>query len=296
LNKILDIASLEKNFLDKVFDLTATISNDWPNVEQIGAGKTICLLFWEPSTRTKLSFEHAAKKLGFKVLDFSPEHSSVKKGESFEDTILTLLAMQVDGFIIRHPEDHISKKISSILPENVFYINAGDGNHAHPTQAMLDVFTMNEKFNDLSNLKVTILGDVNHSRVIPSQIELLKKYSCSDINFIGPESLISKKFSPSFSEIPKDFLIDRDILFILRIQKERFKDDDDLDETNFIKNFQVNEEFIKNTGFNGYLMHPGPMNIDAEITRDVANGKNSLVLKQVENGLYLRTALLSLIL
>jgi len=296
LNKILDIASLEKNFLDKVFDLTATISNDWPNVEQIGAGKTICLLFWEPSTRTKLSFEHAAKKLGFNVLDFSPEHSSVKKGESFEDTILTLLAIQVDGFIIRHPEDHISKTISSMLPDNVFYINAGDGNHAHPTQAMLDVFTMNEKFNDLSNLKVTILGDVNHSRVIPSQIELLKKYSCSDINFIGPESLISKKFSPSFSEIPKDFLIDRDILFILRIQKERFKDDDALDETNFIENFQVNEEFIKNTGFNGYLMHPGPMNIDAEITRNVANGKNSLVLKQVENGLYLRTALLSLML
>ena len=294
--KILDIASLEKNFLDKVFDLTATVSNDWPNVEQIGAGTTICLLFWEPSTRTKLSFEHAAKKLGFNVLDFSPEHSSVKKGESFEDTILTLLAMQVDGFIIRHPEDHISKTISSMLPDNVFYINAGDGNHAHPTQAMLDVFTMKEKFNDLSNLKVTILGDVNHSRVIPSQIELLKKYSSSDINFIGPESLISKKFSPSFSEIPKDFLIDRDILFILRIQKERFKDDDDLDETNFIKNFQVNEEFIKNTGFNGYLMHPGPMNIDAEITRNVANGKNSLVLKQVENGLYLRTALLSLML
>ena len=204
--------------------------------------------------------------------------------------------MQVDGFIIRHPEDHISKTISSMLPDNVFYINAGDGNHAHPTQAMLDVFTMKEKFNDLSNLKVTILGDVNHSRVIPSQIELLKKYSCSDINFIGPKSLISKKFSPSFSEIPKDFLIDRDILFILRIQKERFKDDDDLDETNFIKNFQVNEEFIKNTGFNGYLMHPGPMNIDAEITRNVANGKNSLVLKQVENGLYLRTALLSLML
>ena len=296
MNKILDIASLEKNFLDKVFDLTATISNDWPNIEQIGAGKTICLLFWEPSTRTKLSFEHAAKKLGFNVLDFSPEHSSVKKGESFEDTILTMLALQVDGFIIRHPEDHISKTISSMLPDNVFYINAGDGNHAHPTQAMLDVFTMKEKFSDLSNLKVTILGDVNHSRVIPSQIELLKKYSCSDINFIGPESLISKKFSPSFSEIPKDFLIDRDILFILRIQKERFKDDDDLDETNFIKNFQVNEEFIKNTGFNGYLMHPGPMNIDAEITRNVANGKNSLVLKQVENGLYLRTALLSLML
>ena len=292
----MDIASLEKNFLDKVFDLTATISNDWANIEQIGAGKTICLLFWEPSTRTKLSFEHAAKKLGFNVLDFSPEHSSVKKGESFEDTILTLLALQVDGFIIRHPEDHISKTISSMLPDNVFYINAGDGNHAHPTQAMLDVFTMKEKFNDLSNLKVTILGDVNHSRVIPSQIELLKKYSCSDINFLGPESLISENFSPAFSDVPKGSLAERDILFILRVQKERFKHGDGLDEVNFIENFQVNDKFLKNSGFTGFLMHPGPMNIDSEITNDVANSKNSLVLRQVENGLYLRAALLSLIL
>ena len=161
---------------------------------------------------------------------------------------------------------------------------------------MLDVYTMKENFDDLSTMKLTILGDVNHSRVIPSQIELLKKYSCANINFVGPESLISKKFSPSFSEISKDSLADRDILFILRVQKERFKDDDGLDEAGFIRNFQVNNEFLKNSGFNGFLMHPGPMNIDAEITREAANSENSLVLKQVENGLYLRTALLSLIL
>ena len=296
MNKISDIASLEKVFLDKVFDLTSTISKNWLNLEQVGVGKTICLLFWEPSTRTKLSFEHAAKKLGFDVLDFSPESSSIKKGESFEDTIKTLLAMKVDGFVIRHPEDHISKKITSMLPENIFYINAGDGNHAHPTQAMLDVYTMKEKFNDLANLKLTILGDVNHSRVIPSQIELLKKYSCSDINFLGPESLISENFSPAFSDVPKGSLAERDILFILRVQKERFKHDDGLDEVNFIENFQVNDKFLKNSGFTGFLMHPGPMNIDSEITRDVANSKNSLVLRQVENGLYLRAALLSLIL
>ena len=296
MNKIPDIASLEKVFLDKVFDLTSTISKNWLNLEQVGVGKTICLLFWEPSTRTKLSFEHAAKKLGFDVLDFSPESSSIKKGESFEDTIQTLLAMKVDGFVIRHPEDHISKKITSMLPENIFYINAGDGNHAHPTQAMLDVYTMKEKFNDLANLKLTILGDVNHSRVIPSQIELLKKYSCFDINFLGPESLISENFSPAFSDVPKGSLAERDILFILRIQKERFKHGDGLDEVNFIENFQVNDKFLKNSGFTGFLMHPGPMNIDSEITRDVANSKNSLVLRQVENGLYLRAALLSLIL
>ena len=296
MNKISDIASLEKVFLDKVFDSTSSISKNWPNLEQVGVGKTVCLLFWEPSTRTKLSFEHAAKKLGFDVLDFSPESSSIKKGESFEDTIQTLLAMKVDGFVIRHPEDHISKKITSMLPENIFYINAGDGNHAHPTQAMLDVYTMKEKFNDLANLKLTILGDVNHSRVIPSQIELLKKYLCSDINFLGPESLISENFSPAFSDVPKGSLAERDILFILRIQKERFKHGDGLDEVNFIENFQVNDKFLKNSGFTGFLMHPGPMNIDSEITRDVANSKNSLVLRQVENGLYLRAALLSLIL
>ena len=296
MNKISDIASLETVFLDKVFDSTSSISKNWPNLEQVGVGKTVCLLFWEPSTRTKLSFEHAAKKLGFDVLDFSPDSSSIKKGESFEDTIQTLLAMKVDGFVIRHPEDHISKKITSMLPENIFYINAGDGNHAHPTQAMLDVYTMKEKFNDLANLKLTILGDVNHSRVIPSQIELLKKYSCSDINFLGPESLISENFSPAFSDVPKGSLAERDILFILRVQKERFKHGDGLDEVNFIENFQVNDKFLKNSGFTGFLMHPGPMNIDSEITRDVANSKNSLVLRQVENGLYLRAALLSLIL
>tara|TARA_B100001113_G_scaffold340478_1_gene324701 strand:+ start:2177 stop:3067 length:891 start_codon:yes stop_codon:yes gene_type:complete len=295
MNKITAISNLQKDFIDQVFELTSKVAKKWPNVEKVGTGKTICLLFWEPSTRTKLSFEHAAKMLGFNVLDFSPEHSSLKKGESFEDTIKTLLAMKVDGFVIRHPEDNISKKIEKLLPANVFYINAGDGNHAHPTQGMLDVYTMKEKFNELKEAKVTILGDVNHSRVVPSQIELLKKYSCSDINYLGPDSLISEKFSPSFSTTSENCLADRDILFILRIQKERFKDSDSLNEENFINDFQVNENFLSKTGFKGYLMHPGPMNIGAEITNEVADSDKSLILRQVENGLYLRTALLTLI-
>ena len=295
MNKITAISNLQKDFIDQVFELTSKVAKKWPNVEKVGTGKTICLLFWEPSTRTKLSFEHAAKMLGFNVLDFSPEHSSFKKGESFEDTIKTLLAMKVDGFVIRHPEDNISKKIEKLLPANVFYINAGDGNHAHPTQGMLDVYTMKEKFNELKEAKVTILGDVNHSRVVPSQIELLKKYSCSDINYLGPDSLISEKFSPSFSTTSENCLADRDILFILRIQKERFKDSDSLNEASFINNFQVNDNFLSKTGFKGYFMHPGPMNIGAEITNEVADSDKSLILRQVENGLYLRTALLTLI-
>ena len=295
MNKITSISSLEHDFLVNVFDKTKDIKSNWTNLEQIGLGKTICLIFWEPSTRTKLSFEHAAKKLGFTVLDFSPDQSSIMKGESLEDTLKTLVALKVDGFVIRHPEDQVSKKIANLLPDNVFYINAGDGNHAHPTQAMLDIFTMGEIENDLTKLKITILGDVNHSRVIPSQLALLNKISCHDVSFMGPKSMISEKFRPLIEDSSSNCLIDRNILFVLRIQKERFKENDAVDEIDFVKKFQVNQEFIDRTGFKGHIMHPGPMNIGAEITADVANSKNSVILSQVENGLYLRAALLSLI-
>ena len=295
MNKITSISSLEHDFLVNVFDKTKDIKSNWTNLEQIGLGKTICLIFWEPSTRTKLSFEHAAKKLGFTVLDFSPNQSSIMKGESLEDTLKTLVALKVDGFVIRHPEDQVSKKIANLLPDNVFYINAGDGNHAHPTQAMLDIFTMGEIENDLTKLKITILGDVNHSRVIPSQLALLNKISCHDVSFMGPKSMISEKFRPLIEDSSSNCLIDRNILFVLRIQKERFKENDAVDEIDFVKKFQVNQEFLDRTGFKGHIMHPGPMNIGAEITADVANSKNSVILSQVENGLYLRAALLSLI-
>ena len=295
MNKITSISSLEHDFLVNVFDKTKDIKSNWTNLEQIGLGKTICLIFWEPSTRTKLSFEHAAKKLGFTVLDFSPNQSSIMKGESLEDTLKTLVALKVDGFVIRHPEDQVSKKIANLLPDNVFYINAGDGNHAHPTQAMLDIFTMGEIENDLTKLKITILGDVNHSRVIPSQLALLNKLSCHDVSFMGPKSMISEKFRPLIEDSSENCLTDRNILFVLRIQKERFKENDAVDEIDFVKKFQVNQEFLDRTGFKGHIMHPGPMNIGAEITTDVANSKNSVILSQVENGLYLRAALLSLI-
>ena len=295
MNKITSISSLEHDFLVNVFDKTKDIKSNWANLEQIGLGKTICLIFWEPSTRTKLSFEYAAKKLGFTVLDFSPDQSSIMKGESLEDTLKTLVALKVDGFVIRHPEDQVSKKIANLLPDNVFYINAGDGNHAHPTQAMLDIFTMGEIENDLTKLKITILGDVNHSRVIPSQLALLNKLSCHDVSFMGPKSMISEKFRPLIEDSSENCLKDRNILFVLRIQKERFKENDAVDEIDFVKKFQVNQEFLDRTGFKGHIMHPGPMNIGAEITTDVANSKNSVILSQVENGLYLRAALLSLI-
>ena len=155
MNKISSIQKLEKDFVLELYNLTGSIKKSWPEISK--QNKTVCLLFWEPSTRTKLSFEHAAKKLGFDVIDFSPSNSSLEKGESFEDTIKTILALKVDGLIVRHPETKISEKIVQMLPENVFFINAGDGNYAHPTQGLLDVFTMSEVV-DLTKLNLTFIS------------------------------------------------------------------------------------------------------------------------------------------
>ena len=295
MNKISTVNSLDKKFLESLFDSAKNIKNSWPNLEQIGKGKTICLLFWEPSTRTKLSFEHAAKSLGFKVLDFSPSGSSIEKGETFEDTIKTLLALKVDGFIIRHPEDKMSLKIEKLLPEEAFFINGGDGSYAHPSQALLDVYTMREECKDFSELKVAVIGDTKHCRIIGSQVTLLNRLGCTDIQFYGPKELLDDNLSPSFSEITDGCMEDRDILYVIRVKNERLKDNENIDMEAFKSIYQINESFIKKTKFSGSVMHPGPINVDLEITDDIATSEKALISTQVENGLYIRAALLSLI-
>ena len=295
MNKISTVDNLDKDLLISLFDSAQNIKNSWPNLEQIGQGKTVCLLFWEPSTRTKLSFEHAAKSLGFKVLDFSPASSSIKKGETLEDTIKTLLALKVDGFIIRHPEDKISLKIEKLLPDNIFFINAGDGSYAHPSQALLDVYTMKEKCEDFSKLKVAAIGDIKHCRIIGSQMTLLNRLGCTDIQFYGPKELLDDNLSPSFSEITDGCMEDRDILYVIRVKHERLKDNENINMETFKSTYQINESFIEKTKFTGSVMHPGPINIDLEISDAVATSEKSLISTQVENGLYIRAALLGLI-
>ena len=295
MNKISTVDNLDKDLLISLLDSAQNIKNSWPNLEQIGQGKTVCLLFWEPSTRTKLSFEHAAKSLGFKVLDFSPASSSIKKGETLEDTIKTLLALKVDGFIIRHPEDKISLKIEKLLPDNIFFINAGDGSYAHPSQALLDVYTMKEKCEDFSKLKVAAIGDIKHCRIIGSQMTLLNRLGCTDIQFYGPKELLDDNLSPSFSDITDGCMEDRDILYVIRVKHERLKDNENIDMEGFKSIYQINESFIEKTKFTGSVMHPGPINIDLEISDAVATSEKSLISTQVENGLYIRAALLGLI-
>ena len=295
MNKISTVDNLNKDLLISLFDSTQNIKDSWPNLEQIGQGKTVCLLFWEPSTRTKLSFEHAAKSLGFKVLDFSPASSSIAKGETLEDTIKTLLALKVDGFIIRHPEDKISLKIEKLLPDDIFFINAGDGSYAHPSQALLDVYTMKEKCEDFSKLKVAAIGDIKHCRIIGSQMTLLNRLGCTDIQFYGPKELLDDNLSPSFSEITDGCMEDRDILYVIRVKHERLKDNENINMEAFKSTYQINESFIEKTKFTGSIMHPGPINIDLEISDAVATSEKSLISTQVENGLYIRAALLGLI-
>ena len=295
MNKISTVDNLDKDLLISLFDSAQNIKNSWPNLEQIGQGKTVCLLFWEPSTRTKLSFEHAGKSLGFKVLDFSPASSSIKKGETLEDTIKTLLALKVDGFIIRHPEDKISLKIEKLLPDNIFFINAGDGSYAHPSQALLDVYTMKEKCEDFSKSKVAAIGDIKHCRIIGSQMTLLNRLGCTDIQFYGPKELLDDNLSPSFSDITDGCMEDRDILYVIRVKHERLKDNENIDMEGFKSIYQINESFIEKTKFTGSVMHPGPINIDLEISDAVATSEKSLISTQVENGLYIRAALLGLI-
>jgi len=295
MNKISTVDNLNKDLLISLFDSAQNIKDSWPNLEQIGQGKTVCLLFWEPSTRTKLSFEHAAKSLGFKVLDFSPAGSSIAKGETLEDTIKTLLALKVDGFIIRHPEDKISLKIEKLLPDDIFFINAGDGSYAHPSQALLDVYTMKEKCEDFSKLKVAAIGDIKHCRIIGSQMTLLNRLGCTDIQFYGPKELLDDNLSPSFSEITDGCMEDRDILYVIRVKHERLKDNENIDMEAFKSTYQINESFIEKTKFTGSIMHPGPINIDLEISDAIATSEKSLISTQVENGLYIRAALLGLI-
>ncbi|MBT09980.1 MAG: aspartate carbamoyltransferase catalytic subunit, partial [Gammaproteobacteria bacterium] len=284
MNKISTVDNLNKDLLISLFDSTQNIKDSWPNLEQIGQGKTVCLLFWEPSTRTKLSFEHAAKSLGFKVLDFSPASSSIAKGETLEDTIKTLLALKVDGFIIRHPEDKISLKIEKLLPDDIFFINAGDGSYAHPSQALLDVYTMKEKCEDFSKLKVAAIGDIKHCRIIGSQMTLLNRLGCTDIQFYGPKELLDDNLSPSFSEITDGCMEDRDILYVIRVKHERLKDNENIDMEAFKSTYQINESFIEKIKFAGSVMHPGPINIDLEISDAVATSEKSLISTQVENG------------
>jgi aspartate carbamoyltransferase catalytic subunit len=264
------------------------------------AGKIIANVFFEPSTRTRNTFEIAAKHLGAEVIHFNSEHSSVKKGESLIDTLQTLIAMGCHLLVIRHPVSGVLEDIAPQIEPRIGVINAGDGTHAHPTQALLDLFTMLQVFPDLQDKTIAIIGDVRHSRVAHSNLTLLKTFGVRDIRIIAPDWL---QLDPDHPQATHGFPCTTDlksgihnahIVYILRLQKERMNQISTQHLSEYPALFEVTPDILKYAHPKAIVMHPGPINRGIEIASAVADGAQSMILKQVYYGIAIRMAALLL--
>ncbi|MGD2246694.1 MAG: aspartate carbamoyltransferase catalytic subunit [Candidatus Aminicenantes bacterium] len=259
-------------------------------------GKTIINLFFEPSTRTRSSFELAAKRLSADIVNFNLKSSSAAKGETFKDTILNLEAMNPDAIIIRHSCSGATHYASTFSKSNI--INAGDGSHEHPTQALLDAFTIRQEKKDFQNLKVVIVGDILHSRVARSNIFLLRKLGARVI-LVGPPPLLPEEFKKFGVKI--DFNLDHavegaDVIMMLRIQLERQAKNFFPSIREYRNLYSLSAHRYRRAKKNAIIMHPGPINRGVELTADMADCAKSVILKQVENGIAVRMAVLYLLL
>jgi aspartate carbamoyltransferase catalytic subunit len=259
-------------------------------------GKTIINLFYEPSTRTRSSFEIAAKRLSADIVNFNSSTSSVAKGETLKDTVLNLEAMKPDVIIIRHPASGAPFYLTTFCKSSV--INAGDGTHEHPTQALLDALTIRQEKGDFSKLKVVIAGDILHSRVAKSNIFLLTKLGAG-VMLSGPPPLVPLEFKKFGAEIDYNFeraLKDADIIMMLRIQLERQGKNFFPSLREYRNLYSLTPEKLKRAKKNAIIMHPGPINRGIELSTDLADSSKSVILKQVENGIAIRMAILYLLL
>jgi aspartate carbamoyltransferase catalytic subunit len=256
---------------------------------------TVANLFFENSTRTKLSFELAEKRLSADVVNFAASSSSVKKGETLIDTVNNILAMKVDMVVMRHPDVGAAKFLSQHV--NAKIINAGDGTHEHPTQAILDTYSLREKFGKLQGKKVVIIGDILHSRVALSNIYALNLLGAK-VKVCGPPSLIPKHIASLGVEIEynlKSALEWCDAANILRVQNERMDVKYFPSSREYTQLYGVSMHLLNEIGKEIVVMHPGPINRGVEITSEVANSKKAIILDQVENGVATRMAVLYLL-
>ena len=259
-------------------------------------GVTVGNLFFEPSTRTRASFELAAMRLGADVLNLDVNTSSRKKGESILDTIYTLQAMQVDVFVVRDASKGVPAYIARNVNDFVMVLNAGEANVSHPTQGLLDLLTIRQHKGDFKDLKVAIVGDIAHSRVARSAAEGLLTMGVGDLRLISPEAL-----APESEDFPgarilhslKEGIRGADVVMALRIQRERI---DSLDEIpgmdEYFANFGISHERMQSAAPDAIVMHPGPMNRGIEIESSLADGSSSVIVQQVTNGVAIRMALL----
>ena len=287
-------ASQILEILDTAESFRKVLDRPIPKVPVLRA-KTITNLFFEPSTRTRISFELAEKRLSADVVNFSASGSSVAKGETLRDTAENILAMKVDMIVMRHPDSGAARYLSERVPCSV--INAGDGMHEHPTQGLLDMMTMRQKLGTLEGKKVTIVGDIAHSRVARSNVWGLTKCG-AEVTVCGPPPMMPLDVESLGCKVEYDLtkaIEDADAVNVLRIQLERQENQIFPGNREYARAFRMDREMVERSKPGAIVMHPGPMNRDVEISSEVADGDRQVILEQVTNGVAVRMAVLYLL-
>ena len=259
-------------------------------------GRTVVNLFFEPSTRTQTTFEIAAKRLSADVINLNASRMSTSKGESVLDTVRTLEAMHTDMFVVRDGSSGTAHLIARHVPAHVHIINAGDGRHAHPTQAMLDMFTIRQHKGAFDQLRFAIVGDILHSRVARSQIHALNILGAREVRVIGPQTLLPTEIErlgvTAFTNMD-DGLNDIDVIMMLRLQLERMEGQLIPSSQEYFRLYGLTSERVARAAPDAVVMHPGPMNRGLEIASSVADGERSLILPQVTNGIAVRMSIMA---
>ena len=290
-----DVNDCSSDQLAHLIELALKISSNPLAFENTRTGRMLVNLFYEASTRTRVSFEAAAKRLGMHVINVSATGSSVEKGESLKDTFYTIQAMGPDCIVIRHPEEGNASRLAEIAEPGVHVINAGDGTAAHPSQALLDALTLKQNFDDFSKVRLVMAGDIRHSRVARSAIKMLRKLGIGEIRLAGPEEFIPKDGTADdtlvFDRLD-DAVSGANAIMMLRIQKERISGLDIPDAEEYHREWGLDVRRIGLAEEGCFVLHPGPMNRGVEISSEVADSSRSLIRSQVRNGLYARMALL----
>ncbi len=300
LRHFLTTEGLPREMLERILDtagsFTGVIEKSIKTVPLL-RGRTVINLFFEASTRTRTTFELAAKRLSADVLNIDVATSATSKGESLLDMLRNLEAMQCDMFVVRHAESGAAQFIAEHLGDDVAVINAGDGRHAHPTQAMLDMYTIRRHKGAFEPLRVAIVGDILHSRVARSQIHALNGLGAGEVRVVGPRTLLPRDVERLGVQVYHDIdagLRDVDVVITLRLQRERMQGALLPSEQEYYQLYGVSRERLAVAKPDAIVMHPGPINRGVEIESAVADGEQSVILNQVTNGIAVRMAVISM--
>jgi aspartate carbamoyltransferase catalytic subunit len=301
LKHLLSIEGLPKKVLLQILDTAESfVSVAERDVKKVPLlrGKTVCNIFFENSTRTRTTFEIAAKRLSADVINLNVNTSSQSKGEAILDTVNNLIAMHTDMFVVRHNQSGAAHLIAQHVPDNISVVNAGDGRHSHPTQGLLDVFTIRKYKPDMHNLRVALVGDVLHSRVARSEIHALTTLGVPEIRVIAPKTLLPNEVEKLGVHVFHDMkagLKDVDVVMMLRLQSERMSGAMLPSTQEFFKTYGLTPEKLALAKPDAIVMHPGPMNRGVEIDSRVADSGQAVILPQVTYGIAIRMAVMAIL-